>query len=72
MTSRNVVEFYRWSEAIIFALGEAREPEKALIKGKRVVPKERAMPETANRIESLFAAAVALAPEEHTVRGLFY
>ena len=37
MTSRNVIKFYRWSEAIIFALGEVREPEKSLIGRKRVL-----------------------------------
>jgi hypothetical protein len=45
-----------------FLRGEAREPDRALIGGMRVVPKEQPMPETANRIESLFAAAVALPP----------
>jgi hypothetical protein len=47
---------------MILVSGEARKPKKALIGGKRVVPKEQPMPETSDRIESLFAAAVALAP----------
>ncbi len=64
MTSRSVIKFYRRSEAVIFDLCEARELEKSLIGRKRVLTEGRTMPETADRIESLFAAAVALPPEE--------